>query len=148
MRLFNQRPSLSRENASDSRESITGSPALRRELRNAAPYKPEVRILAQNLRRSVVRLRAVGRHYTRRKLNSLAEPLRSRAARQQRKFQPEFHYLCAKLLKLLGLGALIGSRLSLENGNIDLEDFRAKAEENKERLAASMITYPSTHGIF
>ena len=35
-----------------------------------------------------------------------------------------------------------------ENGNIDLEDFRAKAEENKERLAASMITYPSTHGIF
>ena len=28
-----------------------------------------------------------------------------------------------------------------ENGNIDLEDFRAKAEENKERLAASMITY-------
>ncbi len=35
-----------------------------------------------------------------------------------------------------------------ERGNIDLEDFRAKAEENKEHLAASMITYPSTHGIF
>ena len=35
-----------------------------------------------------------------------------------------------------------------ENGNIDLEDFRAKAEANKENLAASMITYPSTHGIF
>ena len=35
-----------------------------------------------------------------------------------------------------------------ENGNIDLADFRAKAEENKEFLAASMITYPSTHGIF
>lgn len=35
-----------------------------------------------------------------------------------------------------------------ENGNIDLADFRAKAEENKDNLAASMITYPSTHGIF
>lgn len=35
-----------------------------------------------------------------------------------------------------------------ENGNIDLEDFRRKAEENKDRLAATMITYPSTHGIF
>lgn len=33
-------------------------------------------------------------------------------------------------------------------GNIDLEDFRAKAEANKDNLAASMITYPSTHGIF
>lgn len=35
-----------------------------------------------------------------------------------------------------------------ENGNIDLEDFRAKAEANKDNLAATMITYPSTHGIF
>lgn len=35
-----------------------------------------------------------------------------------------------------------------ENGNIDLDDFRSKAEENKDNLAASMITYPSTHGIF
>ena len=35
-----------------------------------------------------------------------------------------------------------------ENGNIDLADFRAKAEANKDRLAATMITYPSTHGIF
>ena len=35
-----------------------------------------------------------------------------------------------------------------ENGNIDLEDFRTKADEYKEYLAASMITYPSTHGIF
>ena len=35
-----------------------------------------------------------------------------------------------------------------ENGNIDLDDFRLKAEENKDNLAASMITYPSTHGIF
>ncbi len=35
-----------------------------------------------------------------------------------------------------------------ENGNIDLEDFRAKAEANRDQLAATMITYPSTHGIF
>ncbi len=35
-----------------------------------------------------------------------------------------------------------------ERGNIDLDDFRAKAEANKDNLAASMITYPSTHGIF
>ncbi len=33
-------------------------------------------------------------------------------------------------------------------GNIDLEDFRAKAEANKDNIAACMITYPSTHGIF
>ena len=35
-----------------------------------------------------------------------------------------------------------------DKGNIDLEDFRSKAEANKDNLAASMITYPSTHGIF
>ncbi|MDR1602494.1 MAG: aminomethyl-transferring glycine dehydrogenase [Tannerella sp.] len=35
-----------------------------------------------------------------------------------------------------------------ERGNIDLADFRLKAEEHKANLAASMITYPSTHGIF
>lgn len=35
-----------------------------------------------------------------------------------------------------------------ENGNIDLADFREKAEANKDKLAATMITYPSTHGIF
>lgn len=35
-----------------------------------------------------------------------------------------------------------------ENGNIDLDDFRQKAEENAARLAGTMITYPSTHGIF
>lgn len=34
------------------------------------------------------------------------------------------------------------------NGNIDVADFRAKAEANKDRLAACMITYPSTHGVF
>ncbi|WP_114964970.1 aminomethyl-transferring glycine dehydrogenase [Alkalilacustris brevis] len=35
-----------------------------------------------------------------------------------------------------------------ENGDIDLEDFRAKAAQAGERLAACMITYPSTHGVF
>ena len=35
-----------------------------------------------------------------------------------------------------------------EQGNTDLEDWKAKAEENKDVLAGCMITYPSTHGIF
>ncbi len=34
------------------------------------------------------------------------------------------------------------------HGNVDICDLKAKAEENKEQLAALMITYPSTHGIF
>ena len=33
-------------------------------------------------------------------------------------------------------------------GNVDVEDLRAKAIEHRERLAAIMITYPSTHGVF
>ena len=33
-------------------------------------------------------------------------------------------------------------------GNIDLEDFRTKAAANAKTLAAAMITYPSTHGVF
>ncbi|CUH87541.1 Glycine dehydrogenase [decarboxylating] [Phaeobacter sp. CECT 5382] len=37
---------------------------------------------------------------------------------------------------------------SAENGDIDLEDFRAKAEKHSENLAGCMITYPSTHGVF
>jgi glycine dehydrogenase len=37
---------------------------------------------------------------------------------------------------------------SAENGDIDLEDFRAKAETHGDALAACMITYPSTHGVF
>jgi glycine dehydrogenase len=35
-----------------------------------------------------------------------------------------------------------------EDGSIDLEDFRAKAEKHNDVLAACMITYPSTHGVF
>ncbi len=37
---------------------------------------------------------------------------------------------------------------SAENGDIDTEDFRAKAEAAGGDLAACMITYPSTHGVF
>lgn len=37
---------------------------------------------------------------------------------------------------------------SLDNGDIDVDDFRAKAELHSDNLAACMITYPSTHGVF
>ncbi len=35
-----------------------------------------------------------------------------------------------------------------KGGNIDVDDLRAKAEKHAEKLAALMITYPSTHGVF
>ncbi|PWU13290.1 MAG: glycine dehydrogenase (aminomethyl-transferring) [Verrucomicrobia bacterium] len=35
-----------------------------------------------------------------------------------------------------------------QEGNIDMADLRAKAEEHKSDLAALMVTYPSTHGVF
>ncbi len=35
-----------------------------------------------------------------------------------------------------------------DNGNVDLADLTAKAEQHAARLAALMITYPSTHGVF
>ncbi len=34
------------------------------------------------------------------------------------------------------------------DGNIDLDDLRTKAETHRNTLAAAMITYPSTHGVF
>jgi glycine dehydrogenase len=37
---------------------------------------------------------------------------------------------------------------SMPNGDVDLEDFREKAVAAGSRLAACMITYPSTHGVF
>ncbi len=37
---------------------------------------------------------------------------------------------------------------SLENGNIDVDDLRAKAEEHANELSCLMVTYPSTHGVF
>ena len=35
-----------------------------------------------------------------------------------------------------------------DDGNIDIDDLEAKATEHAERLAALMVTYPSTHGVF
>ncbi|WP_369820232.1 aminomethyl-transferring glycine dehydrogenase subunit GcvPB [Tenacibaculum sp. SG-28] len=35
-----------------------------------------------------------------------------------------------------------------DKGNIDVEDLRAKATLHKDNLAALMVTYPSTHGVF
>ena len=35
-----------------------------------------------------------------------------------------------------------------KDGNVDLADLKAKAEQYSDRLAALMITYPSTHGVF
>ena len=35
-----------------------------------------------------------------------------------------------------------------ENGNIDVDDLRAKAELHKDNLACLMVTYPSTHGVY
>jgi len=37
---------------------------------------------------------------------------------------------------------------SMPNGDVDLDDFREKATAAGSRLAACMITYPSTHGVF
>ena len=35
-----------------------------------------------------------------------------------------------------------------DNGNIDTSDLKTKAEQNMNNLAAFMVTYPSTHGVF
>ncbi len=37
---------------------------------------------------------------------------------------------------------------STDKGNIDVDDLREKAEKHKDNLAALMVTYPSTHGVF
>ena len=48
--------------------------------------------------------------------------------------------------------ALAGMRVVVvgcrENGDVDLDDLRAKITEHADRLAALMITYPSTHGVY
>ncbi|HEY3900135.1 MAG TPA: aminomethyl-transferring glycine dehydrogenase [Chthoniobacter sp.] len=36
----------------------------------------------------------------------------------------------------------------LDDGDIDMADLKAKADEHQDRLAALMVTYPSTHGVF
>jgi glycine dehydrogenase len=35
-----------------------------------------------------------------------------------------------------------------DNGNVDVDDLRSKIDEHADNLAALMITYPSTHGVF
>ncbi len=49
-------------------------------------------------------------------------------------------------------GVMAGMRVvvvaSTSEGNIDVADLKKKAEENRDRLAALMVTYPSTHGVF
>ena len=35
-----------------------------------------------------------------------------------------------------------------ENGNVDMADLQAKVEKHSDKLAAIMVTYPSTHGVF
>jgi glycine dehydrogenase len=35
-----------------------------------------------------------------------------------------------------------------DNGNIDMDDLRTKADEHKDDLSCLMVTYPSTHGVF
>jgi glycine cleavage system P protein (glycine dehydrogenase) len=48
--------------------------------------------------------------------------------------------------------ALAGLRVAVvacrDNGDVDLDDLRAKVAEHADRLAALMITYPSTHGVY
>ncbi|WP_157016211.1 aminomethyl-transferring glycine dehydrogenase [Mesorhizobium xinjiangense] len=48
--------------------------------------------------------------------------------------------------------AMAGMRIVVvkctEEGNVDLDDLKAKAEQYGDQLAALMITYPSTHGVF
>ena len=48
--------------------------------------------------------------------------------------------------QMAGMKVVVVSRPT--NGDVDVEDFRAKAEAAGDNLAACMITYPSTHGVF
>ncbi len=52
---------------------------------------------------------------------------------------PASAHMCGMTVVVIGTDA---------TGNIDVADFRAKAEKHSEHLAACMITYPSTHGVF
>src|SRR3954462_8551315 len=45
-------------------------------------------------------------------------------------------------------GMKVGAIRSGERGNIDVDDLRAKAAQHRDTLAALMVTYPSTHGVF
>ena len=48
--------------------------------------------------------------------------------------------------QLVGMDVVVVA--SDSNGNVDLADLRAKIEQVGDKLAALMITYPSTHGVF
>jgi glycine dehydrogenase len=47
---------------------------------------------------------------------------------------------------------MVGMRVvvvgALEDGTVDLDSLRQKCEEHREHLAAMMVTYPSTHGVY
>ena len=49
-------------------------------------------------------------------------------------------------------GAMAGMKIVVvkcdDNGNIDVADLKAKAEQHKDDLSCLMVTYPSTHGVF
>ncbi|ACM36610.1 MULTISPECIES: aminomethyl-transferring glycine dehydrogenase [Rhizobium/Agrobacterium group] len=45
-------------------------------------------------------------------------------------------------------GMLVVPVKALDNGDVDLADFRTKAEQHSTNLSCCMITYPSTHGVF
>ena len=47
---------------------------------------------------------------------------------------------------MMGLDVVVVA--SDDEGNIDIDDLKAKAEKHQDSLAALMITYPSTHGVF
>ena len=48
--------------------------------------------------------------------------------------------------------AMVGMKVVVvecdDDGNIDVDDMRAKAEKHRDNLSAAMITYPSTHGVY
>ncbi|MCF6264866.1 MAG: aminomethyl-transferring glycine dehydrogenase [Xanthomonadales bacterium] len=48
--------------------------------------------------------------------------------------------------------AMAGMKIVLvkcdDNGNVDVDDLRHKAEEHKDKLSTLMVTYPSTHGVY
>ena len=48
--------------------------------------------------------------------------------------------------------AMLGMKIVIvacdNNGNVDVDDLKAKAEEYSDRLSALMVTYPSTHGVY
>ena len=48
----------------------------------------------------------------------------------------------------MGVGAGVAVVATADDGTIDLADLDAKIEQYPDRIAAMMITYPSTHGVY